>query len=676
MLFFLCRQHKLQTRGGRILALVPAENAPSDDSEHSEFEDEIRLHSPLSVSSSPAPSIDSSLERLNILDDDLDNSSENVRLTPIFQAVYASPSLEPNCSKVPVLSDIPSFPATPATPANPATPPAFTNPDSTATPSFTAPRMTSTETSTPRSSRKTRSKRPTVTVTKRPKRINKFVLICKWKKAAFHLRSLEEESDHTYIEIPDITPLDFFYKFFSPDIIEDIVEQSNAYAVSKTGRSLGLTEDELRDFLAIHIIMGVVSMPSYTDYWSLRYRYPLVADLMPLKRYQQIRRNIHFVDNNIQDADRYYKVRPLVQKVRENCLAQDNEKKYSIDEMMIPYKGTKAGKRRQYMKDKPNKWGFKNYVRAGVSGMIYDFLLYGGEDTFRFHVFTEKEASIGFGAQVVIALCKSIKSKPAFVFCDNFFSCPELFYILREEYGIFGLGTIRNNRLRGADTVLPAEKIMKKKPRGSHAQVVCEENRLAAVRWNDNKVVTLISSYVGVDPVEKIKRYSKEAKMKIDVDCPQIVKEYNRHMGGVDLADMLVSLYRTPFKTRRWYIGIFAQILDICINNAWLLHRKSCSKTGKKSMPLKDFRFEIYEGLKKKGRTEITEKKKKRVPQANPVESSRFDNVGHFMTTTTQGRCRLCSKLTSVQCIKCKVRLCFVIGKSSRNCQLDYHICS
>lgn len=83
-------------------------------------------------------------------------------------------------------------------------------------------------------------------------------------------------------------PLEYFYKF-SPDILADIVEQTNTYAICKTGRTIGLTENELRDFLAILIIMGVVTMPSYTDYWSLRYRYKLVADLMPLKRYQEIK---------------------------------------------------------------------------------------------------------------------------------------------------------------------------------------------------------------------------------------------------------------------------------------------------------------------------------------------------------------------------------------------------
>ncbi|OWR41404.1 Phosphatidylinositol 3-kinase catalytic subunit type 3 [Danaus plexippus plexippus] len=154
--------------------------------------------------------------------------------------------------------------------------------------------------------------------------------------------------------------------------------------------------------------MGVVSMPSFTDYWSLRYRYKLVAGLMPLKRYQQIRRFLHFVDNNVQDSDRYYKVWPLVQKIRDNCLAQENERRFSIDEMMIPYKGTKAGKRRQYI-------------------------------------------------------------------------CLELFYILREDYGIFGLGTIRNNRLRGAEAILPSEKQMKKEHRGCHAQVSCDKNGLKAL---------------------------------------------------------------------------------------------------------------------------------------------------------------------------------------------------
>ncbi|CAG9563425.1 unnamed protein product [Danaus chrysippus] len=123
----------------------------------------------------------------------------------------------------------------------------------------------------------------------------------------------------------------------------------------------------MRDFIAIHILvlMGIVSMPSYLDYNSSRFRYAPIADVMSLKLYQQIGRFLHFADNSLEDTDRYYKVRPIAEKIRKNCLLQENENKFSIDEMTIAYKGRKAGNRKQYMKDKPNKWGFKNYVRGG-----------------------------------------------------------------------------------------------------------------------------------------------------------------------------------------------------------------------------------------------------------------------------------------------------------------------
>ncbi|KAG5889148.1 hypothetical protein JTB14_036959 [Gonioctena quinquepunctata] len=92
-------------------------------------------------------------------------------------------------------------------------------------------------------------------------------------------------------------------------------------------------------------------------------------------------------------------------------------------------------------------------------------------------------------------------------------------------------------------------------------------------------------------------------------------------MGGVDLADMLVALYRTGFRSHRWYISIFSQVLDICINNAWLLYRRDVSHVDEEEKPMasKQFRYNIAEGFflrrKKRGRptaTEIPEPKKNR----------------------------------------------------------------
>uniref|UniRef100_A0A2H1WLC7 SFRICE_026836 n=1 Tax=Spodoptera frugiperda TaxID=7108 RepID=A0A2H1WLC7_SPOFR len=190
--------------------------------------------------------------------------------------------------------------------------------------------------------------------------------------------------------------------------------------------------------------------------------------------------------------------------------------------MVIPYKGIKAGSRRQYNPNKPSKWGFKNLVRAGVSGIIYDFLLYGGDDTFR------GKESLGVGGKIVLALCKTIRIQACSVYFDNYFTSLELLYILRENYGIFSLGTVRKNRLKDAE-------------------LVCNENKLSVVKWFDNKHVRLVSSYVDAFPLEKIKRFSKKSKSRVDVSCPQIVKHYNRHC--VHLADMLIALYRTSIKS-------------------------------------------------------------------------------------------------------------------------------
>lgn len=46
-----------------------------------------------------------------------------------------------------------------------------------------------------------------------------------------------------------------------------------------------------------------------------------------------------------------------------------------------------------------------------------------------------------------------------------------------------------------------------------------------------------------------------------------MIKQYNAHTWGADLSDMLIALHKAPLKSRRWYLGIFAQLLDIGVKN-------------------------------------------------------------------------------------------------------------
>lgn len=129
-----------------------------------------------------------------------------------------------------------------------------------------------------------RSRRPNI-VSKRPKDVKKFALHYTWRRAAFNHRAEIEDSDEHEDLIQTDSALDYFLKFFSEDLFAHIVDETNMYSVQETGKSIQLTIEELRDFLSIHILMGIVEMPSYLDYWSKSFRYAPIADLMSLNTY-------------------------------------------------------------------------------------------------------------------------------------------------------------------------------------------------------------------------------------------------------------------------------------------------------------------------------------------------------------------------------------------------------
>lgn len=145
----------------------------------------------------------------------------------------------------------------------------------------------------------------------------------------------------------------------------------------------------------------------------------------------------------------------------------------------------------------------------------------------------------------------------------------------------------------------------------------------------------------GIKPRNALLRYNKEEKKRVSITCPAIVWNYNKSMGGVDKNNCLVSLYRGPCKSRRWYLPIFFYFLDMCVSNAWLLFRSE-QKGTEKSIPLKNFRLQLAAGLlhcgkekrKRKAVDNLTPKEKIRIPRAPiPDVASRYDTVGHWTIT-------------------------------------------
>ena len=97
---------------------------------------------------------------------------------------------------------------------------------------------------------------------------------------------------------------------------------------------------------------------------------------------------------------------------------------------------------------------------------------------------------------------------------------------------------------------MSSEADLKKTGRGSSDSKVEVNSGIVAVGWYDNRTVDLVSSHVGVEPVSTVVRYDKKQKKNITVPCPEIIKVYNKFMGGVDLHDSLTALYRFPIKSK------------------------------------------------------------------------------------------------------------------------------
>ncbi len=149
------------------------------------------------------------------------------------------------------------------------------------------------------------------------------------------------------------------------------------------------------------------------------------------------------------------------------------------------------------------------------------------------------------------------------LFYDNWFSSVSLALQLLEN-GFHTTATIQINRVKGLNFEIPNQKFIKS-PRGTYEEFVHSSQKLSLVEWNDNRPVHIISTLYGARPINSIVRYVKSSKKRININCPAVVKAYNKHMGGVDLADMLFSLYRIDRRSHKYYNRIIYYLFSVCL---------------------------------------------------------------------------------------------------------------
>ncbi|XP_057694139.1 piggyBac transposable element-derived protein 2-like [Corythoichthys intestinalis] len=445
----------------------------------------------------------------------------------------------------------------------------------------------------------------------------------RWRKKVFELPdvSFQGQQVESYQDATTDTPLVYFRRFVSLDMLENIVEHTNQHSVQKHRNCVNTSVKEIEQVLGMYLRMGLVQMSGVRQYWESEVRYGPVADIMSRNRFNQLLSVIHFVDNEMANEevkmDRLWKLRPFLDSFRRQL-----------------------------------------WARCCVTGLLHDFDIYQGKGGGNGQK-GPKKSQLGVGGDIVVKLCESLADKVNFlIFADNFFASMPLIEKLLAK-GIYYTGTVRENRMSKWNLI--PDKDLSKKGRGSYDYQLESNTNTVCLKWQDTKAVSLMSTYAGPEPLRKARRWDKSKKEYTYIDQPNIIKEYNASMGGVDMLDAHLARCKFPIRTRRWYMIIFWHFMSVAVINAWLLYQRDCEAqgiTGSKVLKLRKFQGLVAQGLaevgtpRKRGRPSTPRSSSPSSPppprfvRVYQSADVRFDQIGHWpVKEENRRRCAVCKDL-------------------------------
>lgn len=468
-----------------------------------------------------------------------------------------------------------------------------------------------------------------------------------------------------------LDPISAFQQIFPDTLIDHLVYQTNLYVMQTNGiNTKPAFFNEMKQFLGINILMGIKKLPSYRDYWSsiceMRDRY--ISSKMPVNRFGWYLSKLHLNDNSLIKSrnepgfDKLFKIRPILDILTvtfKSCYKPTRIQ--SIDESMIAFKGRSSIK--QYMPNKPTKRGYKVWTRADAFGYVCQFEIYTGK--------TNNIVEKNLGARVVNDLVRDLVGKNYIVYFDNYFSSPKLMADLL-EHGVLACGTTRQHRIDFPKNFSDDKKLL----RGQY-EWQATVTGIVAMKWKDNKGINFLSNFHDPTQESHVNRKQKDGSSQIII-CPQLVKDYNAHMGYVDKADMLMTLYKIDRKSKRWYMRIFFHFLDLAVHNAFILFTVSSKNKGK-TISLKDFRLAVATALigntKPSPRGVKKPLKFKNNYKPKVLYEKRFNAAEHMPIRSGSRRCAYCSSKSEPHrskwsCSICEVALCL---NETNNCFKEYH---
>ena len=469
-----------------------------------------------------------------------------------------------------------------------------------------------------------------------------------------------------------VSEISFFKLFFTHELIDMICMYTNKYAKFVAPQhpvlSMGwidVTREEMYRYIGLLFYMSVADYPALYLYWSTATLFHGTwarAFISSRRRFQQISSFLKVSNfENEKKDDKLCKVRFLHDYIRRKCMKlYQPDVNVSIDERMVQNKGRYSF--RQYIKDKPTKWGIKIWVIAdSATGYTYNFDVYTGK--------RDKTAKTSFGLayDVVFRLMSTLFGQGYKLFVDNFYSSVQLCKDLLKHQTTL-CGTILTNR-RGIPKSFKSKKKLEERGAGQWIR----DGNVVFLQWQDNKKVTFITSMS--KNASKFQYCKRRTKVKgefrtLFVRQPTVVSEYNQFMSDVDKSDQLIGKYNSLRRTNRFWKTLFYHFLDIAKVNAYILFqewRKLNPDIAELQRPARygqlEFTVELMKQLANLSDSERI-----------PTYEVHTNNNGHPVKpkwSTKANNCKRCYRLlkkevkTSVKCETCNTHLCF---NSKREC--------
>ena len=487
------------------------------------------------------------------------------------------------------------------------------------------------------------------------------------------------------IDMPaDSSCLDFLNLFLTEEFYQLLTTETNRYAHqffdTDRGKDLGphsrfhnfqpITLNEMKQFIALIIAMGLLQQQDIQDYWStdVLLQTPIFRSVMPRNRFLVIMSFLHLNDNTTvvpkgQDGyDKLNKIRPIFDMLRASFPAiYSPGQNLSLDEGMIAWRGNLGF--RTYMPNKPIKYGIKTYeVCDALNGYCCQFDIYCGATT-------DDVSPKGILYDLVMRLMDLYLDKGHNLYVDNYYTSPVLFQDLFDR-STGACGTLRANR-RGVPTRLKEKQLAKGE------SMAMTNGTLQLLKWHDRKVVYLCSTLHNAEFVDSTRHDPNTGEV---IRRPHCVMDYDRFMGAVDRSDQMLTYSGFQRRSVKWWKKAFFHMVMLAVLNAHILYKFHCQRQQKPVVLQRVFRRTVVKELLESScevpvvadpelpGAEVLmrlsarhfPKKVKPKPGAKKLNPARLCVVCSTSTgkrkTVGDGRRR---KETTCECRKCNVGLCW-----------------